>query len=211
MISKHAPELQVSHWLNTDAPLMLEKLKGRVVLIEAFQMLCPGCVSHGLPQAQRVANTFSQDDVVVIGLHTVFEHHEAQGTQKALAAFLHEYRVNFPVAIDAPDGTSRIPKTMATYELRGTPSLILIDRLGCVRQQLFGQQDDLKLGADIMALVLEESCEKSCENSSEKRSDKGSMSDLPDSGEPAILSRDSQGRDSRGCDDQGCAVETGPA
>lgn len=32
-------------------------------------MLCPGCVSHGLPQAQRILSTFG-DDVVVLGLHT---------------------------------------------------------------------------------------------------------------------------------------------
>ena len=50
----------------------------------------------------RVRQTFSPDDVAVIGLHTVFEHHGAQGTREALAAFLHEYKIAFPVAIDAP-------------------------------------------------------------------------------------------------------------
>ena len=43
-------------------------------------MLCPGCVSHGIPQAKRIAETSSKDDVAVIGVQTVFEHHEAQGT-----------------------------------------------------------------------------------------------------------------------------------
>src|SRR5690606_20270412 len=39
-----APELQVSRWFNTPAPLSLAALRGRVVVVEAFQMLCPGCV-----------------------------------------------------------------------------------------------------------------------------------------------------------------------
>ena len=86
-----APPLIVSQWFNTDKPLSLEALRGKVVVIEAFQMLCPGCVSHALPQAQRVAAAFSTNDVAVIGLHTVFEHHEAMRPE-ALKAFLHEYR-----------------------------------------------------------------------------------------------------------------------
>ncbi len=53
-----APPLAIAHWLNTPAPITLDGLRGRVVLIEAFQMLCPGCVSHGLPQARRVQETF---------------------------------------------------------------------------------------------------------------------------------------------------------
>ena len=67
-----APELIVSHWLNTDSPITLASLLGKVVAIEAFQMLCPGCVSHGLPQATRIAETFSKDDIIVLGVHTVF-------------------------------------------------------------------------------------------------------------------------------------------
>lgn len=70
------PELIVSKWLNTNQNLSLEQLKGKVVAIHAFQMLCPGCVLHGIPQAQRLYETFSQEFVQVLGLHTVFEHHE---------------------------------------------------------------------------------------------------------------------------------------
>lgn len=49
-----APEWQVDVWLNTRAPLELSQLRGRVVLLHAFQMLCPSCVSHAVPQAERV-------------------------------------------------------------------------------------------------------------------------------------------------------------
>jgi len=150
-----APELQTSHWFNTSAPITLDNLLGRVVLIEAFQMLCPGCVSHGLPQAKRVGETFSPNDVCVIGLHTVFEHHAAQGTVEALEAFLHEYRITFPVAIDVPSENGGAPKTMADFNMQGTPTLVLLDKKGMVRQQHFGRRQDIVVGADVMALVCE--------------------------------------------------------
>jgi peroxiredoxin len=141
-----APALQVSQWLNSDTHLSLEELRGRVVVVHAFQMLCPACVSHAIPQAIRVHETFSRDDVVVLGLHTVFEHHAAMGPE-SLKAFVHEYRVEFPVGIDLPIKGSAIPSTMQAYQLRGTPSLVVIDRQGLVRLNHFGDLDDLHLGA----------------------------------------------------------------
>ena len=124
-------------------------------MIEAFQMLCPGCVLHGIPQAVRISQTFSSNDVTVLGLHTVFEHHEAQGSLAALKAFVHEYKIAFPIAIDAGSAEQGEPQTMRNYALRGTPSLILIDREGRYREQLFGTKPDLALGATIMDLVLD--------------------------------------------------------
>lgn len=150
-----APPWQVDRWFNTPAPLELSALRGRVVVLEAFQMLCPGCVSHGLPQAARVRATFPAEQVVVVGLHTVFEHHEAM-TPVALQAFLHEYRIGFPVGVDRPatDG-GPVPRTMRAYGLRGTPSLVLIDARGNIRGHHFGQVEDLALGARIASLVHE--------------------------------------------------------
>jgi thiol-disulfide isomerase/thioredoxin len=140
-----APPLRASRWLNTTSPLVLSQLRGKVVMLHAFQMLCPGCISHGLPQAQRVHDAFDADDVVVIGLHTVFEHHAVMGRQ-ALEVFVHEYRWSFPIGIDdAVDGAT-VPATMQAYQWRGTPSLTLIDRQGFVRLHHFGAIDDLALG-----------------------------------------------------------------
>ena len=68
-----APALQVSRWFNTPQPILLEGLKGRVVMVHAFQMRCPGCVQFATPQAQRVHDFFAPADVKVIGLHAVFE------------------------------------------------------------------------------------------------------------------------------------------
>lgn len=48
---QRAPELDVIQWFNTEEPPTLAGLRGRVVVLHAFQMLCPGCVRSGLPQA----------------------------------------------------------------------------------------------------------------------------------------------------------------
>jgi peroxiredoxin len=149
-----APELQTSHWLNADSPISLASLRGRVVVLHAFQMLCPGCVSHGLPQATKTRETFPEADVAVIGLHTVFEHHAVMGVE-ALKAFVHEYRIDFPIGVDQASAGSDIPLTMQAYSMQGTPSLVLIDRKGIVRLQRFGRTDDMHLGALIGQLVME--------------------------------------------------------
>jgi hypothetical protein len=133
-----APPLQVTGWLNTPAPLTLAALRGRVVVLHAFQMLCPGCVTHGLPQAQRLRAAFAEHELAVIALHTVFEHHAAM-TETALRAFLHEYHVTLPVATDAPVAGARVPATMQAYGLRGTPSLVVIDAEGRVLGALIGR------------------------------------------------------------------------
>ena len=150
-----APEWATTAWLNTPEPLTLEKLRGRVVMVHAFQMLCPGCVSKALPQAQRVAELFAGAPLSVIGLHTVFEHHEAMQLP-SLEAFLYEYRIRFPVGVDAPDPEGGpIPQTMRAYEMRGTPTTLLIDAQGRLRAQTFGVHDDLLLGAELQTLILE--------------------------------------------------------
>lgn len=150
-----APEWQAECWLNAPAPVTLSELRGRVVLGLAFQMLCPGCVSHALPQMLRVRDAFASDDLAVLGLHSVFEHHEAQGSASALSAFLHEYRITFPVAIDAREAGERLPATMRVYAMQGTPTLLLIDRAGRLRLNRFGHLDDIRLGAAIATLIAE--------------------------------------------------------
>jgi hypothetical protein len=75
-----APALRVSQWFNSSRAITLDELRGKVVLVHAFQMLCPACVMQAGPQAVRLWQRYQQgrpdSDMAVIGLHTVFEHHE---------------------------------------------------------------------------------------------------------------------------------------
>lgn len=146
-----APELDVAEWLNSD-PLTLADLRGRVVVLEAFQMLCPACVHHSIPQAKRVAETFADDEVVVLGLHTVFEHHDAM-TPVGLRAFAAENRLTFPIAVDRHEDTGPHPVTFRRYRMQGTPTTVLLDRNGRISHQAFDVVPDLTLGARIATLV----------------------------------------------------------
>jgi hypothetical protein len=92
--------------------------------------------------------------VAVIGLHATFEHHDAY-SPAVLRAFIHEHRLKFPIALDKPNTASPIPHTVERYKMRGTPSLVLIDKQGLVRKHTFGAVDDLRIGAEIGALTQE--------------------------------------------------------
>lgn len=153
--SELAPALQVRQWLNTAEPISLESLRGRVVVLHAFQMLCPGCVSQGIPQAKRIQAAFPEHELVVVGLHTVFEHHAVMNAE-ALQVFVHEYGLSFPIGIDQPSANGYVPLTMQAYALRGTPSLVVLDRKGHIRLNHLGHLDDLRLGALLGQLIAEQ-------------------------------------------------------
>ena len=99
LTTAHPPELQVSEWLNTPEPLSLAALRGQVVVVHAFQMLCPGCVAHGLPQAKRLTQVFAGRDLAVIGMHTVFEHHAVMTPAASDAAPRNSAAATSPLAI----------------------------------------------------------------------------------------------------------------
>lgn len=148
-----APPLDVVRWFNSERPLSLDDFRGKVVVLHAFQMLCPGCVAHAIPQARRLYDIAQGiEDLAILGIHTVFEHHAAM-TPTSLEAFLHEYRIAFPVAVDRPSPDGPIPMTMAAYGLRGTPSTIVIDRDGYIVRHSFGAEDDLGLGLILGSLL----------------------------------------------------------
>lgn len=147
-----APAWETTAWFGSE-PLTLAALRGRVVVVEAFQMLCPSCVSHAIPQAKRLRATFGAD-LAVVGLHTVFEHHDAMGPV-SLEAFLHEYRIDFPVGVDAHHADDPYPVTFSRYGMRGTPTTVLIDRSGRVRAHHFGSVEDMSIGASVASLLAE--------------------------------------------------------
>ncbi len=67
-----APSFSVSDWVQGDA-VEIEQLRGHVVLIEVFQVNCPGCFLYSLPQAVDVYHRFHEQGLDVIGIATAFE------------------------------------------------------------------------------------------------------------------------------------------
>ncbi len=104
--------------------------------------------------ACRIHALFSNDEVQVIGLHTVFEHHQVMG-MNALTAFVNEYGLSFPIAVDKPSTSGPIPQTMKSYQMRGTPTLIILDQQGRVRLNHFGRLSDMQVGNFIGRLLAQ--------------------------------------------------------
>ena len=136
-----APEWEVDRWFNSEASLAA--LRGRVVLLVAFQLRCTGCIRYTLPQAQAISQQYQ--GVAVIGLHTVFEDHAANDSS-ALTRYLAEKEIRFPGGVDR-DGI-----TLARYGIQGTPTTILIDRQGRRRLQRLGPVADAELDAALRHL-----------------------------------------------------------
>jgi peroxiredoxin len=71
-IGKKAPLLQLSDWVQGN-PTNLDQLLGSVVLIEVFQVNCPGCFLYSLPQAIDLYQKYYNKGLAVIGIATAFE------------------------------------------------------------------------------------------------------------------------------------------
>jgi thiol-disulfide isomerase/thioredoxin len=212
-----APNLAVSEWIQ-GKPTNIDKENGKVILVEVFQVNCPGCFMYGIPQAIEMHEKYHNDGLKVLGLATAFEDFDKNTldnlktllttgevigeTRKVLSEYgkLSEgyklgYKIPFPVGMDSlvkfgpltdntimdfieanfPEFThntardketmyARVKqylkqkqfsaKTFEQYGLRGTPSSILIDKNGILRQTSFGS-DGFPLEAAVKQLLSE--------------------------------------------------------
>ncbi|EQC45518.1 peroxiredoxin [Bacteriovorax sp. Seq25_V] len=148
-----AKELKIEKWLNVNEVFELNVESRKIKVIHVFQMLCPGCVYRGIPQTIELFNKFNGTEVAVVGLHSVFENHHVM-TAEALEVFIHEWRLPFPVGIDLRLEGQWMPETMRTYQLQGTPSLIIIDHLGEVKLSAFGHLDLDRVESLISSLII---------------------------------------------------------
>ena len=211
-----APNLKVSKWVQ-GMDTNLDKQGDNIVLVEVFQVNCPGCFMYGIPESIEIYNKYKSDGVSVLGMATAFEDYDKNTienlellletgetvgeTRKMLSQYgqLKEdkitYKIPYPVAMDSLVKQSKevtkemmdslikkqIPdfdvqpenyksqiydraknyflskeysaETFEMYTLQGTPSNILIDRKGILRDVSFGQNGSLE--AKIQSLLKE--------------------------------------------------------
>ena len=207
-IGQKSPNLKVSKWVQ-GIPTNIDKEKDRIVLVEVFQVNCPGCFLYGIPEAINIYKKYQSDGVTVLGIATAFEDFDkntlenlelllktgevigetksglSQSGQLAEGNKL-SYKIPFPVAMDSLiNETGNITKermlnfiykqipnfdsqpedyknqilaqvkqylqskeytaeTFEGYSLQGTPSTILVDRKGVLRDISFGQNGNLE-------------------------------------------------------------------
>ena len=85
-IGSKAPNLKISKWVQ-GLPTNIDKLKDSVVLVEVFQVNCPGCFLYGIPEATEIYKKYRDDSIKVIGLATAFEDYD-KNTLENLALLL---------------------------------------------------------------------------------------------------------------------------
>ena len=206
-IGQKAPNLGVSKWVQ-GMPTNFDQEKDHIVLVEVFQVNCPGCFLYGIPEAINIYQKYHSEGVTVLGLATAFEDFDKNTlenldllaktgetigeTRKALAQYGKSvegskipYKIPFPLGMDLlvkdegnvssekitdfiksqlPDFDSQpedyrnqiilrvkdyfkskeySAETFEKFSLRGTPSTILVDRKGILRDVSFGQTGHL--------------------------------------------------------------------
>lgn len=124
-----APALDVEEWLVGPATT-LEALRGKVVMLEFFQIACPACQARR-PHVQEMARRYADQGLEVISVATAFELRALQSPARIreyVAAHGYQHRV----AIDR-----NRQRSFRRYQARGTPWAVLIDRAGVVRASGF--------------------------------------------------------------------------
>ena len=71
-IGSFAPNIHVSKWVQ-GLPTNIDKNQGKVVLVEIFQVNCPGCFIYALPTAIELYKKYDRSDLIILGLATAFE------------------------------------------------------------------------------------------------------------------------------------------
>jgi thiol-disulfide isomerase/thioredoxin len=74
-IGLKAPNLQLSTWVQ-GKPTNIDKEKGNVVLVEVFQVNCPGCFLYGIPQSIELDKKCRERGLTVVGVATAFEDYD---------------------------------------------------------------------------------------------------------------------------------------
>ena len=71
-VNSKAIDLDVNEWLG-GPPTNISNELGSPILIKVFQVNCPGCFTHGIPEVLEVREKFKDSPLLVWGLATAFE------------------------------------------------------------------------------------------------------------------------------------------
>jgi thiol-disulfide isomerase/thioredoxin len=125
-----APELTNSQWLNTDQPLRLADLRGKVVLLDMWTFGCINC-RNTIPSLREWHEKYSSKGLVIIGNH--FPEFSYEADLNNLKQAIIDLNIPYPVAQDN-EGV-----TWKSYNNRFWPTLYLIDKRGHIRYQHIGE------------------------------------------------------------------------
>ena len=141
-----APELVNTVWLNTDQPLRIADLRGRVVLLEFWTFDCINCI-RTIPFIQSWHETYAAQGLVVIGNH--YPEFSYERDLQNVRAAIDRLAITYAVAQD------NTRATWSAYNQRYWPTAYLIDKWGRIRYKHIGEGRYDETERAIQALLSE--------------------------------------------------------
>ena len=118
-----APEIQGgSGWLNTDKPLSMAALKGKIVLLDFWTYGCINCI-HIIPDLKKLEAKYP-NQLVVIGVHSAKFKNEKE--TENIRRIILRYEIEHPVYNDSEFAVWQ------SYGVRAWPTRVLIDPAGYI-------------------------------------------------------------------------------
>jgi thiol-disulfide isomerase/thioredoxin len=128
-----APTWKNESWLNADMPLTLERLRGKVVLLNFWVFTCYNC-TNTVPSLINFDRKYRSQGLALVGIHTPeFPPYAGEHDKANVARALKQYGIEYP---NAQDNDS---KTWNLYGIRFWPSFVLIDKKGAIRYEGAGE------------------------------------------------------------------------
>jgi thiol-disulfide isomerase/thioredoxin len=125
-----APELAGDRgWLNTDKPLSLAALKGKVVLLDFWTYGCINCM-HIIPDLKKLEKKYP-NELVVIGVHSA--KFENEKDTENIRRIILRYEIEHPIVNDADFAIWK------SYAVNAWPTRYLIDPAGYIIGRLSGE------------------------------------------------------------------------
>lgn len=125
-----APELTGGHgWLNTDEPLSLRRLRGKIVLLDFWTYGCVNCI-HIIPDLKKLEAKYG-NELVVIGVHSAKFDNEKETAN--IRNIILRYGIEHPVVNDSDFNIWQ------AYAVRAWPTRVLIDPDGYVVAKVSGE------------------------------------------------------------------------
>jgi thiol-disulfide isomerase/thioredoxin len=141
-----APELGSATWLNTQGPLRLAELRGKVVGLEMWTFGCINC-QHVIPHLKQWDAAYRDQGLVLIGNH--FPEFEYEADLESLQQAVAQAGIEYAVAQDNQGATWK------AYRNAYWPTLYLIDKRGRLRYVHIGEGAYDETERNIQALLAE--------------------------------------------------------
>ena len=141
-----APEITGGRgWLNTDKPLSIAALKGKIVLLDFWTYGCINCI-HIIPDLKKLEAKYA-NQLVVIGVHSAKFQNEKE--TENIRRIILRYEIEHPVYNDSEYAVWQ------SYGVRAWPTQILIDPAGYVVGGVSGEGNYEVIDQTVAKLVTD--------------------------------------------------------